>query len=418
MNEQSPDKAATRALALDQLRLLGDLLSCLDAAGYDPGDIQQLQLLLAAHLRPPAGRPVPGPEENDQALRPEPDEALLESLDVAALIARSSLGTPSARRIRSQTSAAQIAEILRRRDPAAATGQPPACLAETRLTTSAPAGALLADEQRPTAGTRPTEHPRWRFRMPSAPNLRIIVSDARTKVSGRVPAQRARVKNPGRAILIAGGTAAVSTSFALSTIVGAGAVTALRGALAAVLISLLIWLIISKRGKARRLRQAFSPLRPAAVIAATIVAISALAFITARHQPARHQPGTTSDSQITARWAASPDPSSRRALVPPRITGTYTYQQGSRVFFEISYSDPGHNAAGFGFVGVQGSDWREQDYLFSNPADGIVTGNSIAYPLDQGCGTGLEFTSTIKAWIYDSTGARSQPVTIHLTCTT
>ena len=33
MSEQSPDQAATRALALDQLRLLGDLLSCLEAAG-------------------------------------------------------------------------------------------------------------------------------------------------------------------------------------------------------------------------------------------------------------------------------------------------------------------------------------------------------------------------------------------------
>jgi hypothetical protein len=416
MSEQSPDQAAARALALDQLRLLGDLLSCLDAAGYDPGDIQQLQLLLAAH--PQAGRPVPGPEENDQAMRPEPDEALLESLDVAALIARSSLGTPSARRIRSQTSAAQIAEILRRRDPAAATGQPPACLAETRLTTSAPAGALLADEQRPTAGTRPTERPRWRFRMPSAPNLRIIVSDARTKVSGRVPAQRARVKNPGRAILIAGGTAAVSTSFALSTIVGAGAVTALRGALAGVLIALLSWLITSMPGKARRLRPAVSRVRPAAVIAATIVAISALIFIPTRHQPARHQPGTSSGSQMTGWVPSSPPHPARSSSSAPRITGTYTYQQGSRVFFEISYSDPGHNAAGFGFVGVQGSDWREQDYLFSNPADGIVTGNSIAYPLDQGCGTGFEYTSTVKAWIYNKVGVRSKPVIIHLACST
>ena len=102
----------------------------------------------------------------------------------------------------------------------------------------------------------------------------------------------------------------------------------------------------------------------------------------------------------------------------PRITHTFTYQQGSRVFFEISYSDPGHNAAGFGFVGVQGTDLREQDYLFSNPADGIVAGNSIAYPLDQGCGTGLEYTSTVKAWIYNKAGVRSKPVIIHLACST
>src|SRR5215472_5340392 len=147
MNEKTPDQAATRALALDQLRLLGDLLSCLDAAGYDPRDTLQLQLLVAAHLRPQQGSHGPGPGEDDQALRPELDKALVDSLDVAALIARSSLGTRSARRIRSRTSTAQVAEILRRRDPAAATGQPPARLAGTRLTRSAPASALPAQHQ-------------------------------------------------------------------------------------------------------------------------------------------------------------------------------------------------------------------------------------------------------------------------------
>ena len=88
------------------------------------------------------------------------------------------------------------------------------------------------------------------------------------------------------------------------------------------------------------------------------------------------------------------------------------------VFFEVSYSDPGHNAAGFGFVGVQGSDWPVQHHSFSSPADGIVEANSIAYPLNQGCGTGFEFTSTVKAWIYDKAGVRSKPVIIHLACTT
>jgi serine/threonine protein kinase len=118
--------------------------------------------------------------------------------------------------------------------------------------------------------------------------------------------------------------------------------------------------------------------------------------------------------QIAARMAAKPAP----PAPAPRITGTYTYQEGARVFFEISYSDPGHNAAGFGFVGVQGSDWREQEYLFSNPAEGIVTGDSIAYPLDQGCGTGFEYTSTVRAWIYNKDGVSSKPVIIHLACST
>jgi serine/threonine protein kinase len=116
--------------------------------------------------------------------------------------------------------------------------------------------------------------------------------------------------------------------------------------------------------------------------------------------------------------AAGPVPKPVHSPPAPRITHTFTYQVGSRVFFEINYSDPGHNAAGFGFVGVQGSDWREQDYLFSNPANGIVAGNTIAYPLEQGCGTGQEFTSTVKAWIYNKAGVRSTPVIIHLACRT
>jgi Domain of unknown function (DUF6542) len=117
MNEKPPDQANAAELALDQLRMLGELFSCLDAAGYDLNDTQQLHLMLAARLHPQAGRPIPVSEEADQALQTAPpDEALLDSLDTAALIARSSLGTPSARRIRSLTSASQIAEILRRRD--------------------------------------------------------------------------------------------------------------------------------------------------------------------------------------------------------------------------------------------------------------------------------------------------------------
>jgi hypothetical protein len=126
-------------------------------------------------------------------------------------------------------------------------------------------------------------------------------------------------------------------------------------------------------------------------------------------------------SHIAARMAArpvGPVPNPVPSPPAPRITHTFTYQLGSRVFFEIYYSDPGHNAAGFGFVGVQGSDLREQDYLFSNPADGIVAGNTIAYPLEQGCGTGLEYTSTVEAWIYNKAGVRSKPVIIHLACRT
>ena len=135
---------------------------------------------------------------------------------------------------------------------------------------------------------------------------------------------------------------------------------------------------------------------------------------------ARPQPGTASLSQVEDNLAASPG---RRAPRPPassvpRITGTFTYQQGQLVYFEIYYSDLGQDAKGFGFVGVDGSDWPKQSYSFSHPADGIVEAGSVAYPLNQACGTGVEYTSSVKAWIYDSAGHRSRPVVIHLSCTT
>lgn len=106
-----------------------------------------------------------------------------------------------------------------------------------------------------------------------------------------------------------------------------------------------------------------------------------------------------------------------RPAVPPRITGTYTYQQGETVVFELYYSDPGHDAAGFGFVGVDESDLPPQVIPFSSPGPGVVEAGVISYPLNQGCGTGLEYTSSVKVWIYDKAGARSKPAVIHLACT-
>jgi serine/threonine protein kinase len=157
------------------------------------------------------------------------------------------------------------------------------------------------------------------------------------------------------------------------------------------------------------------PLITASAVAAILVASGAGYGLSAATQHQRDDDPAL--SQLAAR-PAGPAPEHVPSAPAPRITATYTYQQGAMVFFEISYSDPGHHAAGFGFVGVQGSDWPVQHHSFSSPADGIVEANSIAYPLNQGCGTGFEFTSTVKAWIYDTAGVRSKPVIIHLACTT
>jgi hypothetical protein len=175
----------------------------------------------------------------------------------------------------------------------------------------------------------------------------------------------------------------------------------------------------SRPRRAGARRRSWRPLITAPAIAGLLAAAGAAGYglITA----AQHQRDGAALSQTGAKMAVKrADPAPRRApSVPsPRITGTFTYQQDEMVYFEISYSDPGHNAAGFGFVGVQGSDLRKQDHLFSSPANGIIAGNSIAYPLEQGCGTGLEYTSTVKAWIYNKDGVRSKPVIIHLACRT
>jgi len=160
--------------------------------------------------------------------------------------------------------------------------------------------------------------------------------------------------------------------------------------------------------RARRWR----PLVRASAIAGILVAVGAAGYgaTVASHPPSR----------LGANMAGSParPAQARDRAGPPHITRTFTYQQGTMMFFEIYYSDPGHKAAGFGFVGVNGSDWPERQYSFSSPSSGIVEPGSVAYPLDQQCGTGLEYASYVKAWLYDAKGARSKPVVIYLACTT
>jgi len=172
---------------------------------------------------------------------------------------------------------------------------------------------------------------------------------------------------------------------------------------------------LARSGRRRPLR----PLITASAVAAILAAASAAGYgLNAVTHQWDDDPAL---SQVAARIAAKQAglvPKRVASAPPPRIIRTYTYQQGAMVYFEISYSDPGHNAAGFGFVGVEGSLWPRQHYSFSSPAQGFVEPNSIAFPLNQGCGTGFEYTSTVKAWIYDQAGTRSKPVIIHLACTT
>jgi hypothetical protein len=109
---------------------------------------------------------------------------------------------------------------------------------------------------------------------------------------------------------------------------------------------------------------------------------------------------------------------SRPVPQTPQITGIYGYQKGSLVYFSLSYADPGHDAKGFGFVGIKGAGWAQENHPFSNPSYGIVGNHRIDYPFNLGCGTAQEYKSYVEAWIYDSQGKRSKPVEVDLTCTT
>lgn len=82
----------------------------------------------------------------------------------------------------------------------------------------------------------------------------------------------------------------------------------------------------------------------------------------------------------------------------------------------MHYADPGNDAQGFGFMGVDGARRVEETHLFPGPDLGIAGPDSIGYPLDLGCGTAEQHRAEIKAWIYDAAGASSQPVVIRLAC--
>jgi len=115
--------------------------------------------------------------------------------------------------------------------------------------------------------------------------------------------------------------------------------------------------------------------------------------------------------------SSSPSPGDSPSPTPaPEIIGSAVYREGTRVYFDVQYADPGNDARGFGFMGVNGSRWMEATYPFSSPDEGIAGPDSIAYPLDLECGTAGQHVAEVEAWIYDAAGQSSQPVRISLAC--
>ena len=128
--------------------------------------------------------------------------------------------------------------------------------------------------------------------------------------------------------------------------------------------------------------------------------------------------GTATSAGLPAEVNTSPTAPPSSSSQPPQITNFYTYQQGQMMYFSVDYSDPGNNAAGFGFAGSDGSTIRSESHSFSSPGNGIIEPGSVTYPINQGCGTSQPHSNSVRFWVYDTAGVRSKPVLIHLSCAT
>ena len=146
---------------------------------------------------------------------------------------------------------------------------------------------------------------------------------------------------------------------------------------------------------------------------------SAMATVTKSPRATASASATPTASPSTAPPSTVPSPSVTPSPTPPpvpQITSVSTYQQGTWVYFDVHYADPGQDAQGFGFMGVDGFRWVEASYPFARPHRGIVGTDSVAYPLNLECGTDHQRQAEIEVWIYDMTAARSQPVVVNLAC--
>jgi hypothetical protein len=110
-------------------------------------------------------------------------------------------------------------------------------------------------------------------------------------------------------------------------------------------------------------------------------------------------------------WKAFPS-----GAVGPEIVQVETFREGDLVFFRLFYTDPNNEIGGFGFVGINGSGWAEENHPFSSPSYGRVSPGRIEYPFNHLCETGPAYESDVETWILDNTGQRRSSVTVHLAC--
>jgi hypothetical protein len=126
-------------------------------------------------------------------------------------------------------------------------------------------------------------------------------------------------------------------------------------------------------------------------------------------------PASAAPSPPAASVAPSPPAVGPAPLLPQVLTAT-TYSVGRLVYLSLTYADPGGDAAGFGFAGVNGAKWAAESHPFTGLTDGLVSVGTVAYPFDLGCGTAQEYQGSVAAWIYDAAGRRGPSVTARLAC--
>jgi hypothetical protein len=126
-------------------------------------------------------------------------------------------------------------------------------------------------------------------------------------------------------------------------------------------------------------------------------------------------PASAAPSPPAASVAPSPPAVGPAPLLPQVLTAT-TYSVGRLVYLSLTYADPGGDAAGFGFAGVNGAKWAAESHPFTGLTDGLVSVGTVAYPFDLGCGTAQQYQGSVAAWIYDAAGRRGPSVTARLAC--
>jgi hypothetical protein len=98
------------------------------------------------------------------------------------------------------------------------------------------------------------------------------------------------------------------------------------------------------------------------------------------------------------------------------ITATSTRTEGDVVLVHADFKDEDGDANAFGFRGVKGAEWAEEQHDFAHPSYGKVTSTSIEYPFNARCTGDARDSSDVELWIVDAGGRRSSPVIVHLEC--